>query len=33
MDLKDMGQEGVNWVNVAEDRGHLKGCCGYGDEP
>jgi hypothetical protein len=33
LDLKVIGREGVDWINVAQDRGLLADSCGQGNEP
>jgi len=31
-DLKALGPEGVDWINLAEDRNGVAGCCEWGNE-
>jgi hypothetical protein len=33
MDLREIGWDGVDWVDLAQDRGPLEGSCEHGDEP
>jgi hypothetical protein len=33
MNVRDIGWEDVEWVQLAQDRGRWGGCCKGGDEP
>jgi hypothetical protein len=33
MDLPEVGWGGMDWINLAQDRGQLAGSCEYGYEP
>jgi hypothetical protein len=33
MDLKEIGCEGGDWVQQAQDRIHLANCCEHSNEP
>jgi hypothetical protein len=33
MDLREIGWDGVDWVDLAQDRDHWRGSCEHGDEP
>jgi hypothetical protein len=30
MDLREIGWDGVDWINMAQDRDHWKGSCEHG---
>jgi hypothetical protein len=33
MDLREMGYDGVDWINLAQVRGLVEGSCEHGNEP
>jgi hypothetical protein len=33
MDLREIGWGGVEWIQLAQDRGPVVGSCKYGDKP
>jgi hypothetical protein len=33
MDLREIGWDGVDWVDLAQDKGPLEGSCEHGDKP
>jgi hypothetical protein len=33
MDLREIGWDGVDWVDLVQDKGPLEGSCEHGDEP
>jgi len=33
MDPKETGQEGMDWIHLAQDRGPMVGSCEHGNEP
>jgi hypothetical protein len=32
MELRELGWEGVDWIDLAQDKGQLAGCCECGIE-
>jgi hypothetical protein len=33
MDLRETGWDGVDWIELAQDRDHWRPSCEHGDEP
>jgi hypothetical protein len=33
MDLREIGLDGVDWIDLVQDRDQWKGSCEHGDEP
>jgi hypothetical protein len=33
MDLREIGWDGIDWIELAQDRDQLEGSCEHGDEP
>jgi hypothetical protein len=33
MDIRDIGWGGMDWIDLAQDRGPVEGCCEHGNEP
>jgi hypothetical protein len=33
MYLREIGWDGMDWINLAQDRGQWEGSCGHGNEP
>jgi hypothetical protein len=33
MDLREIGSDGVDWMDMAQDRGPVEGSCEHGIEP
>jgi hypothetical protein len=33
MDFREIGWDGTDWIDLAQDRGPMEGSCEHGDEP
>jgi hypothetical protein len=33
IDLREIGRDGMDWIDVAQDKGPVKGSCEHGNEP
>jgi hypothetical protein len=33
IDLREIGWDGMDWIDLAQDRGPVEGSCGHANEP